>query len=213
MFEKFSSGAGTPQVVLEGLARGVDERRLLVHSFDEGEQERLAGSKIAGELPSSPTSRPQVGVYMNDGTGSKMSYYLDYDVAVRSEGCQDGVQQLAGEMTLSSNPPPDIKDLGSRSPGSATRWCRAATSSLIAHVYGPVDGSIDEVKLDGKKLDVTLEKHVGRDVASMVFFFKPGQKREMTWTMTTGAGQTGGTDVTVSPGVQPENESSTAAGC
>ena len=74
--------------MLEGLARGADERRLLVHSFDEAEQERLAGSKVAGELPSTPSSRPQVGVYLNDGTGSKMSYYLDYDVAVRSRAAR-----------------------------------------------------------------------------------------------------------------------------
>ncbi|MET1058546.1 MAG: DUF4012 domain-containing protein [Nocardioides sp.] len=213
VFEKFSSGAGTPQVVLEGLARGAEERRLLVHSFDEAEQQRLAGTKIAGELPSVATARPQVGVYMNDGTGSKMSYYLDYDVAVRSEGCQDDAQKLAGEMTLSSNTPPNIKDVGVSVTGRGDEVVPRGNQLVIAHVYGPVDGSIDEVKLDGKKLDVTLEKHVGRDVASMVFFFKPGQKRAMTWTMTTGAGQTEGTDVTVSPGVQPENESSTAAGC
>ena len=129
MFEKFSSGAGNPQVVLEGLARGVDERRLLVHSFDEAEQERLAGSKIAGELPGSPTSRPQVGVYLNDGTGSKMSYYLDYDVAVRSEGCQDDAQRLAGEMTpVVEHRRRTSRTWGRRSPGPATRWCRAATS-------------------------------------------------------------------------------------
>ena len=116
-------------------------------------------------------------------------------------------------MNLSSNPPPDIKDLGTSVTGPGDEVVPRGHQLLIAHVYGPVDGSIAQVKLDGKKLDVTLERHVGRDVASMVFFFKPGQKREMTWTMTTGAGQTGGTDVTVSPGVQPEDESSTAAGC
>jgi hypothetical protein len=150
---------------------------------------------------------------MNDGTGSKMSYYLDYDVAVRSRGCQGDTQELAGEMTLSSNTPPNIKDVGVSVTGVGDEVVPRGHQLVIAHVYGPVDGSIDGVRLDGKKLEVTLEKHVGRDVASMVFFFKPGQKHAMTWTMTTGAGQTAGTDVTVSPGVQPENESSTAAGC
>ena len=47
-----------------------------------------------------------------------------------------------------------------------------------------------------------------------MIFFEPGQSLEVTWTMESGPDQPGDIDVTVTPGVRAENESSVAtSGC
>ena len=40
-----------PDALIEALTRGVDEGRVLLHSFRDTEQAQLAGTRIAGELP------------------------------------------------------------------------------------------------------------------------------------------------------------------
>ena len=85
VFDRWSGARPTPSVLLQALARGGAERRLLVHSFDPAEQDLLAGTLVAGEHTSADADGPQVGLYLNDNTGAKMSYFLRTDVDVRRD--------------------------------------------------------------------------------------------------------------------------------
>ncbi len=76
------------------------------------EQGQIGGTQIAGEVISAePTTQPQVGVYLNDATGSKMSYFLRYKVEMSSISCKDGQQELLGSFTIKSDTPSDVEAL------------------------------------------------------------------------------------------------------
>ena len=82
VFDTFAAGTGDQVGAIRALVRGVAEGRVRLHSFDDADQSVVAGTTIAGELAGTDPRRPTVGVYLNDATGSKMSYYLDYEVDV-----------------------------------------------------------------------------------------------------------------------------------
>ena len=90
------------------LGQAATEGRLYVHDFDNRVQSVLSGSTVAGELQGGDPRVPQVGVYLNDATGSKMSYYLRTRVRLRSEGCANRQQQLQGfaDLTYTQDSPP-----------------------------------------------------------------------------------------------------------
>ncbi len=62
----------------------------------------LAGSTLAGELPESDDQTARIGVYLNDGTGSKMSYYLKPVVSLQWGRCGSGTDASSRELTLTS---------------------------------------------------------------------------------------------------------------
>ena len=95
-FDRISTGGGDVRALMSGLARGADEGRVYVHSFDEAEQQALAGSDVAGEFVTDAAADPQVTVTLNDLTMSKMSYFLDYDVSVTATHCGGGRQAYTG---------------------------------------------------------------------------------------------------------------------
>ena len=108
IFEKVTSGVRSTTELGTALGQAATEGRLYVHDFDNTVQSALSGSTVAGELDGGDPRVPQVGVYLNDATGSKMSYYLRTRVRLRSEGCSDGQQQLQGfaDLTYTPDSPP-----------------------------------------------------------------------------------------------------------
>ena len=90
------AGVESPTELVKALGQGAREGRTYVHDFDPAVQRVLSGSTVAGELSGGDPRVPQVGVYLNDATGSKMSYYLRSKVRLRAESCAAGEQQLEG---------------------------------------------------------------------------------------------------------------------
>jgi len=211
VFDVVASGRGSPQRLVEALARGVEEGRLLVHSFDADEQRQLSGTRIAGGFPSGASDRPQVGVYFNDATGSKMSYYLDYTAAVSATSCAANRQRLSGQLDIGSHPPADVASLPTSITGGAAYGIPAGAQLVATDVYGPVGGTLGNFVLDGKKISSHTKHYHARPVASLALYLDPGQDLELTWEMTTGARQIDDIDVEVTPGSQAGSKSSVAA--
>ena len=211
VFDAVSSGVGSPQALIEAFARGAAEGRVLVHSFDADEQGGLAGTEVAGELTPTATVRPQVGVFLNDATGSKMSYYLDYQTDVSSVSCTGGQQRLEGHFSITSKTPRKARLLPASIAGDARYGIPVGSQLVATDVYGPIGGALSDFALNGKKLKVKTEHYQGRPVVTLALFFDPGQRIDVTWRMTAGDGQTGNTDVRVTPGAQPKDVSSVAS--
>lgn len=209
VFTGVTSGAGAPADLLRALSRGVDEGRLKVHSFDAAEQRELTGTAIAGEFPSRVDDRPQVAVTLNDATGSKMSYYLDYQVEVTPTSCQDGTQELQGRLTMTSNAPENAADLPTSVTGGGLYGVPRGAQIVVADLFAPDGGTISGLRLDGAPSDVVRHTFQGRPMMQVPLYLESGQSAEVAWTMTTD--QTGDTDVRVTPGVAPERESSVVA--
>jgi hypothetical protein len=208
VFDAVASGTGSPQQLIEALAHAARDGRLLVHSFDRAEQRALEGTRVSGALPSGVSGRPQVGVYLNDATGSKMSYYLDYTAGVTSTSCSHDRQHLSGHAMIGSRAPTDAASLPTSITGGAAYGIPAGSQMVATDVYGPVGGTLVDFVLDGRKLSPPLHDYQGRPVVSLALFLDPGQELDLTWAMTTGPGQTGDIDVRVTPGVRTASPSS-----
>lgn len=200
VFDAVAAGQGDPRTTLDGLVRATGEQRLLVWSDDGREQADLGGTALAGALPSEPTSSPDIGVYLNDATGTKLDYYLDYDVRVAPLSCSgSGAQQQRVTVTMTSNVPADAAEtlppsiLGlSRPPG----WL---LTNL--YVYSPVGGEVGDATLGGKDFPYAPYQHGNREVAGATIELEPGQRRILTYDVTSGPGQSGAPDVGITPGV------------
>jgi hypothetical protein len=213
-FDLFASGQGDPVRLVEGLIRGVNERRILMHSFEPEEQAVIDGTTIAGEITDPGTDIPQVGVYLNDGTGAKMSFFLDHEVQVTSASCDEGRQYLTARLRVTSETPPNVRDLPESVTGFTDGFAdsvRRGDQIVVADLYAPAGGVIRDLAFDGERLpDPAIDHNAGRDVVSVGLPLQPGETRVVTWSMVTGEGQTGPTEVSVTPGARPENESSVA---
>ncbi|HEY1134317.1 MAG TPA: DUF4012 domain-containing protein [Nocardioides sp.] len=212
-FDGLSAGAGSPRLLIEALARGVNEGRLKLHSFDEAEQSVVAGTRIAGELVTDPAeTRPQVGVYLNDTTGAKMSYFLRHEVHVTATSCSGGEQRLTGRAYLLSDAPADAASLPDYITGAGAYGIEPGKQLVATQIIGPVGGEIDDVMFNDQPYVgspvVDLE---GRPVMTVLAFLDPGFTADIRWTMTAGEGQTGAVEVDTTAGVEPTDLSSTVA--
>ncbi|MDR5701484.1 DUF4012 domain-containing protein [Agromyces aerolatus] len=103
-----SSGSAEPRALIDALIEAGSERRILIWNADPAEQDILAGTTLAGELPASQDGEQAFGVYLNDMTMSKMDSYLDVQIASGVEVCRtDGLPQYEVEVTLTNTAPGD----------------------------------------------------------------------------------------------------------
>lgn len=211
VFDRVSSGVQSPQDLVRALARGADEDRIYVHSFHDEEQQTLAASQVAGSLVTDPAAAPQVGVSLNDATGAKMSYYLRFSVGVSSTYCRAGSQGLSGKAHLLSDAPDDAASLPDYVTGAGLFGTAPGSQLVLVRLFGPVDGKISDVELNGRPIRAAAVVQDGRPVITTVALLKPGFTVDLTWRMVTGPGQTGDTAVRVTPGVTPKRTSSVAA--
>lgn len=212
-FDVFAAGRGDQVRLVRGLARGISEGRIRIHSFDIADQSVITGTEIAGGLPNRPTTQPQVGVYLNDGTGAKMSYFLDYRVSVTSTSCSADRQHLRGSLRITSDTPGDVAALPEYVTGYAYRLggFDRGDQIVVADIYAPVGGTLGDFTLDDEDLPRQfIDRYRGRVVVSIGLRLKPGQTRVVDWSIASGQGQLGPAVISVTPGARPENESSVA---
>lgn len=100
VFQALLQGRGSTMGVLTVLARAAEEHRVLMWAADPNEQAILAGTLLAGELPATDEQTARFGVYLNDGTGSKMSYYVKPDVSLGWDHCESARFESARQLTL-----------------------------------------------------------------------------------------------------------------
>lgn len=199
VFGALMDGGLDPKRMVEALARSAEERRLMLWSARDDEQQRLDGTPLAGALPVAESDTPEVGVYLNDSAADKLSYYLDYavDVTPRSCGSTDA-QVIDVEVTLTNTLPPGSPIVPSiLGPGLDGAEPGTLRKSLLA--YGPVSGSITSALLDGSDAPITEVTHLGRPVGVVTFDLAPGQTRSLSYEMRTPAGQSGDPRLVTTP--------------
>lgn len=185
MQRSFDPGRLTTQ-----LARAAGERRILLWSATPAEQEAIAGTVLGGVLPRSDGAEPTVGVFLNDGSGAKLGYYLraSTELAVVG-GCRsDGRRKLSLRVTLGSTAPKsglskDVLGLGLAGDPYTVR--------TVVAVYSPTGGALDDVKLDGVKRRFGTGPDGPRSVAVVAVDVKPGASRTLEATLLTGVPATG----------------------
>jgi hypothetical protein len=201
IFDRLSSRPVSPTAVVRALTPMVDQRRFLVWSRHPAERAALAGTPLAGELPTGNRATTRAGMYLNGATNGKMEYYLDYVGGVRSVSCTDqGVQQFEARLRLRSNAPRDISGLPDYIVGNGHHVVRGSMLDRF-YIYGPAGGRITGIVANGKKRPVFLFHVDGRPVAFLSLILKAQQAIAVTARFQTGPGHRADPTLDWTPGM------------
>jgi hypothetical protein len=170
--------------MLAQLARAAGERRLLAWSARTDEERLLAGTVLEGVLPQDGPGTATVGVFLNDGGGGKMSYFLRPAVEVGDSGCERaGRALLAMRLTLSSLAP--AKGLSQYVQNSAPTLDPYTIRTFVS-VFSPTGGTVVRARLDGAAVPLSAgtDGPAGRRAVGIVTVdLAPGQRRQLEVTL------------------------------
>ncbi|GAA1930464.1 hypothetical protein GCM10009815_25720 [Nocardioides marmoribigeumensis] len=202
LFGRLSTGKFDATQLAQALSRGVEERRVLAFSQIPREQKQLAATEIGGVLPTSDERRPEVGVYLNDAGFDKLTYYLNYRTDVTADRCYLGAQRLTVRTVLSSKVPPGPLTPFVVGPGS--EGLPLGDMRITVYAYGPVDGRVDALRVDGKARPVNSMTDAGRPVGSVTVDIPRGGKHVIEYTMYSARGQSGRAHLLTTPGAKTD---------
>ncbi|WP_433612796.1 DUF4012 domain-containing protein [Dactylosporangium sp. CA-139114] len=203
VLDKLMAGVPMSRSVVQALTRATDERRLLAWSAHPEEQAEIARTPFAGTLPADDGEHPTVGVFLNDGTGAKLGYYLTHSVTLEAGRClDDGTRPLRLTVELGSTAP------GSGLPRSVLGLGLAGEGVLRTNVlvYAPSGGSPIAAKQDGAEVDFGTGYEKGREVAVLAVDLAPGAKSTLVVDLVSGPTGTKGAvepRLITTPGVSP----------
>jgi hypothetical protein len=197
-FDALVGGGGDSIRTIRGLVRGVQERRVMLWSRADSEQQRIRRTGISGSL-SHDRRTPEVAFFVNDGASSKMEFYLRVSSTLQTLKCYaDGVQTLRLTTTLSSEAPQSV-----RLPASVTgpgNWVTPGDMRLHAMIVAPQGGQITAMKVDGRRAPVGSTAYRGRQIARVPRVLPPGVSTVLSVDLTTGPNSTGAPVLRTTPG-------------
>jgi hypothetical protein len=176
-FEKIMEGKAEPRALLDALAKAAGERRILIWSDDKAEQAALDGTKLQGALPVTDANNTRFGVYVNDGTGSKLSYYMKLETG--AAWCRESADSADAllRVTLRNVAPKNVKSLPESIIGGGYYGTRQGLTRNLAYIYLPKGASViaSETYGFGNVGGFGKGKHEGLDVLTWETVLAPGQ--------------------------------------
>jgi hypothetical protein len=155
VFGAVTGGDFDPKKLVEAALKSGEEHRLLTWFFDEAERD--AFSELPFFLPPLETNGDVAtfGVYITDNLGSKMTYYVDAEVALGQKECAAGGVQYQVQLKLSNIVTPE---LGAVLPSYVGRGVGGSLRILVS-LYGPPGSQF----ITGQGWDPTFIPAVGPD--------------------------------------------------
>ncbi len=140
VFAAITAGRAEPVALVSALARAGDERRLLLWSSDADEQARIAETTLSGHLPVSDTNAARFGVYLNDGTGSKLGTYLAVEpqITCRANG------EATLTVDLRSDAPADAAESLPAAIAGGSYSVRKGVLRVVTYIYLPVGATLTD---------------------------------------------------------------------
>ncbi|WP_375399807.1 DUF4012 domain-containing protein [uncultured Amnibacterium sp.] len=152
IFGAVTSGQGSPKDYLAQLTPMLAEQRLKFWSVRKKEQAALKTSQAWNMLPEDNSTATTVGVYNNDDATSKMSFYMDSTIKVKSSMCP----AKKPTFTVTTKVTDTLKL--SQVPGLSSYVLAAQPRIAVGgdrqwvQVYGPVGSKLISMSIDGKKV-------------------------------------------------------------
>ena len=154
---------------------------------------------LSGELRGQSAGSPVIGVYLNDGSESKLGYYLDLKVAGTAEECRpDGSRLVDLSVTLTSNAPANSATLPPYLAGGGVIVPRGELRTNVL-IYAPEGGGIDSHRVNSSEAGLYSQVHNGLSVGARTFTLKPGESASLDLVVRTGKGQRGTPIIRVTP--------------
>jgi hypothetical protein len=205
-FARLSSGQVDPKALLAALTQGWNERRVLFWSAHKPEQAELAKAGLNGELPVSDSNTDRVGVYFQDGIGSKMDYYLKQAVTLASGTCRaDGKQTYRVTVDMTNGVPADAgTSLGRSIIGNAEReGVIPGYQRVILMLYAPPGSTIEGATVGGASVPLEAFHDTSYPVAKISTDFAPGATQTVTFDVVAGKAGKRALDAQITPLVSP----------
>jgi hypothetical protein len=173
VFDRLAGGVPVDRSLVSALLRAASERRLLAWSAHPQEQAEIAATVFAGTLPADDGDHPAVGLFLNDGTGAKLGYYLSRGATLETGRClEDGSRPLRLTVTLASAVPRTGLPRSVLGLGLAGDY----TVRTNVMVYAPTGGSPVAATQDGAPVDFGAGVDKGREVAVFTVDLAPGAR-------------------------------------
>lgn len=201
VFDALVHGQGNAGVALKGVFDGIDQGRAMVWLAAPSEQAALLDAPATKQVTTSFARSPDVGVYLNDATSTKLDYYVTSSTNVVSSSCSGDRQVLNVTTTIRSFVPSDILAntalqtflIGHPRDGIA------GDLDLSVYAYGPYNGSILDATLNGQAGAPAKFQHLGHPVVERTVLLKPGQTLVLKYTFQAMKGETGDPVVRTTP--------------
>jgi hypothetical protein len=187
VFTALSAGQGDTHATVNALADAADAGRLTVWSRHPDEEKLLAGTELEGAMPTTEEpADPTIGVFLNDGTGAKLDYYLRENVAVTSAAsCPADRIGFHVLVTLTSTVPANTKGLPAYVIGEPRAGTAPGTMGTQVVVAAPVGGSIESVTIGGVASSLGTGTESGRSDGVVFVDLKPGETKTIDMQLVT----------------------------
>ena len=165
-----------PPELAKDLGPLVAERRLLMWTDNEAEQELLDRVGLLGSIPDMGTDGG-FSVSVTNGSANKIEVFLERDVDVEVQVADDGTRTLVADVRLTNNAPAEglPRYVIGNSVGLPDGWSR-----LLVTFYGP--DSLQSATVDGEPFELVRFSEAGWTGHSAFVDLSPGQQRSFTLT-------------------------------
>ncbi|QEO09520.1 DUF4012 domain-containing protein [Protaetiibacter larvae] len=190
-----------PAGIVEALVRGGDERRIRIWNSRPDEQRFVDGTTLSGVQPADNSAGPELGFFLNDGTGAKMNYYTDLKVEVAGGVCRaDGIPSYRVTGTFTNNAPADAAtSLPGYVTGDGAFGVEPGKVKTLLAAYGPVGGIVQGATLNGEEAFGVGAIDRGRPVFLVQTLLAPGETAVFSVDFNGEAGTRGPLSVAVTP--------------
>nr|WP_241731798.1 DUF4012 domain-containing protein [Microbacterium ginsengiterrae] len=182
VFDALTDGGVDPATLVAALSRAGEEDRLMVWNAVPEEQAILDGTTLQGVRAPLDAGTTDFGVYLNDGTGSKMDYYMQADAG--AEWCTPGEATL--RVTLRNNAPADAANLPSYITGGGNFGVPPGEVQTVSYIYLPAGAELVSATLAGSEESAPLGGGMddGRQVLTWTTQLAPGAELSLDVTVT-----------------------------
>jgi hypothetical protein len=205
VFAKLAQGDFSPSAMLSAFAQIGAQHRMNVWSADATERSHLAGTTLAGGPAQSASGEQRFGIYLADGTGSKMDYYLHTKVELGQPVCSKVGTLYVLQVTLTNGLTADqASKLPAYVSGDDTYGVPVGTIRTQVTSYGSPDVEFgNALDAKGGAEPVKFVKDGDRSVAQYVVDLKPGQSSTVRLVYNPKKGKSGRIAADVTPQINP----------
>lgn len=150
IFKAVSTGQGSPRAYVQQLAPMLNQQRLKVWSARPAEEAALLDSPAGTMLPAGNRTKTTFGVYYNDDSTSKMSYYMDATVGVAAKVCRSSTPSYTVTTKVTDT-------LKASEAAGLPKYVLAGQPRIPVggdrqwvQVFGPVGAKLGAVTIDGR---------------------------------------------------------------